>query len=90
MNIVKHQHTYHQAYLFPIPAGASCSPRLSFVPCVIYNAMCFVAEWVHYKRSLVKPFHVTRAADVEVFVQKLFTSIAVGSLANWKECNELE
>ena len=53
---------------------------------MIMNTVRFVIERVHLNFDLILPLHMTRAAYVEVFVQKPFTPVAMH--VHIRHCNE--
>jgi hypothetical protein len=63
--------------LFPILARASGLSQLGFIARVVEDAERLRVEGVHLMEDFVLSVHVASAANVEVLVQQLFTSITV-------------
>jgi hypothetical protein len=62
---------------FPILARASGLSQLDFIARVVEDAERLRVEGVHLMEDFVLSIHMTAAANVEVLVQQLFTSITV-------------
>jgi len=63
--------------LFTFSAWTLRLPKGNFIPCVVQDAGCALFKRVHLMEYLVSTFDMAAAANVEIFAEEFFASIAV-------------